>query len=72
MKTMMTNPLEKAYHCYHQHLSRSISSPPNIQHLPPKRPLSPNIQHLSPITLQYFTCYPRTSFRISEGVMVVG
>ena len=59
MKTMMTNPLEKAYHCYHQHLSRSISSPPNIQ-------------HLSPITLQYFTCYPRTSFRISEGVMVVG
>lgn len=31
----MTNPLEKAYHSYRQHLSRSISSPPNIQHLSP-------------------------------------
>ena len=59
MKTMMTNPLEKAYHSYHQPLSHSISSPPNIHHLPP-------------ITLQNFSCYPRTSFRISEGVMVVG
>ena len=43
IKTMMTlykdngeNPLEKTHHSYHQHLSRSISSPPNIHHLPPK------------------------------------
>ena len=45
IKTMMTNPLEKAYHSYHQHLLRSISSPPNIHHLPPKWSSSPNIQH---------------------------
>lgn len=50
---MVTSPLENAYHSYRQHLSRSISSPPNIHTYHPSdhHHLTSNTYHPSPYNI---------------------